>query len=81
MQNKAFYKLLIQLEKLTFIQSKQVEDIIHKKCSIESLEDVTGHSDYCPHCNSKGRSAHVLNTVKSIRALPLDGDIECYKHL
>jgi len=52
MKINLFYKLLKQLENLTYIQSKQAEDILHKKCSLENLEDVTGHIDACPYCQS-----------------------------
>ena len=52
MKINLFYKLLKQLENLTYIQSKQAEDILHKKYSLENLEDVTGHIDACPYCQS-----------------------------
>lgn len=52
MQNKAFKRLLTQLHGLTFTQTKRVEEHLHKKCSIESLEDVTGEVEHCPHCQS-----------------------------
>jgi len=53
MKINLFKKLLKELENLTYTQSKQVEDILHKKCSLESLEDVTGHANECPHCQSQ----------------------------
>lgn len=53
MQNKAFKRLLTQLQGLTFTQTKKVEEHLHQRCSIESLEDVTGEVDHCPHCQSK----------------------------
>ena len=53
MKVQLFHKLLSQLEKLTFTQSKQAEELLHKKCSLESLEDVTGHVNSCPHCHSQ----------------------------
>ncbi len=53
MKINLFQKLLKELESLTYIQSKQAEDILHKKCSLESLEDVIGHIESCPHCQSK----------------------------
>ena len=53
MKVKLFHKLLSQLENLTFTQSKQAEEVLHKKCSLESLEDVTGHVESCPHCQSQ----------------------------
>ena len=53
MRDKAFKRLLTQLQTLTFTQTKKVEEHLHKKCSIESLEDVTGEVDRCPHCQSK----------------------------
>lgn len=53
MQVKLFHKLLNQLENLTFSQSKQAEDMLHKQCSLDSLEDVTGHIKSCPHCQSQ----------------------------
>jgi len=53
MLNKAFKRLLTQLPKLTFTQTKKVEDYLHQKCSIESLEDLTGTVKSCPHCESE----------------------------
>jgi len=53
MQNKAFHRLLHQLDKLTPTQSKQAQEYIKYKCSIETIEDVTGHIDHCPHCEAK----------------------------
>ncbi len=41
MKVNLFQKLLKELENLTYTQSKQAEDVLHKKCSLESLEDVT----------------------------------------
>ncbi len=52
MQNKSFSKLLKQLEKLTFTQSKKVEEYIHHKCTIESIEDTIGTVESCPYCHS-----------------------------
>ena len=53
MKINLFQKLLKQLNNLTYSQSKQAEDILHKKCSLKSLEDVTGHVQVCPHCQSQ----------------------------
>jgi len=52
MKINLFQKLLKQLENLTYTQSKQAEDVLHKKCSLENLEDVTGHIHECPYCNA-----------------------------
>lgn len=52
MKINLFQKLLKELENLTYTQSKQAEDVLHKKCSLENLEDVTGHAESCPHCQS-----------------------------
>ena len=52
MENRAFYRLLSQLDKLTPTQSKQLENHLHKKCSIKTLEDVAGTADHCPHCGT-----------------------------
>ncbi len=53
MQNKAFTKLLKQLEKLTFSQSKRVEEFLHYKSTTESIEDTIGTADSCPYCHSE----------------------------
>jgi len=53
MKVNLFQKLLKELENLTYTQSKQAEDVLHKKCSLESLEDVTGYINECPHCQSQ----------------------------
>ena len=53
MKINLFQKLLKQLENLTYTQSKQAEDILHKKCSLENLEDVMGHTNECPYCQSQ----------------------------
>lgn len=53
MQNRAFKRLLTQLQGLTFTQTKKVEEHLHQRCSIKSLEDITGEVDHCPHCQSK----------------------------
>lgn len=53
MHNKAFGKLLEQLQKLTFDQTKKVEKYLHKKSSIENLEEITGIVNHCPHCQSE----------------------------
>jgi len=52
MQNKAFHRLLSQIDKLTPTQSKQLQNHIKKKCSIKTMEDATGHADHCPHCGT-----------------------------
>ncbi len=52
MQNKAFHKLLDQLDKLTPTQSKQLQEQIKKKCSVKTLEDATAHAGNCPHCGT-----------------------------
>lgn len=52
MQNKAFTKLLKQLNKLTLTQSKKVEEYLHNKCAIESIEDTIGKVENCPYCHS-----------------------------
>jgi len=52
MKINLFQKLLKQLTNLTYSQSKQAENILHKKCSLENLEDITGHVDSCSHCQS-----------------------------
>ena len=53
MKINLFHRLLKELENLTYTQSKEVEDVLHKKCSLKSLEDVTGHIESCPHCKSQ----------------------------
>lgn len=53
MHNKAFGKLLEQLQKLTFEQTKKVEKYLHTKSSIENLEEITGEVNHCPHCQSE----------------------------
>jgi transposase-like protein len=52
MENRAFHKLLSQIDKLTPSQTKHLENQLHKKCSIKTLEDVTGEADHCPHCGA-----------------------------
>ncbi len=52
MLNKAFHRLLTQLDNLTFTQSKQVQNHLNNKCSIETLENIIGTVDCCPHCQS-----------------------------
>ncbi len=52
MQNKAFHRLLSQLKKLTPTQTKQLQNHIKQKCSIKTIEEVTGFADNCPHCGS-----------------------------
>lgn len=37
MENKAFYRLLSQVDKFTPTQSKQLENHLHKKCSIKTV--------------------------------------------
>jgi transposase-like protein len=34
-------------------QSKQLQNHLNNKCSIEGLEEIIGNVDSCPHCNSK----------------------------
>jgi len=53
MKVNLFQKLLKELENLTYTQSKEAEDVLHKKCLLESLEDITGHIRACPHCESQ----------------------------
>lgn len=53
MLNRAFHELLTKLSELTYTQSKQLQNHLNNKCSIEGLEDVIGEVDSCPHCNSK----------------------------
>ena len=53
MKIKLFHKLLSQLSNLTFTQSKELEETLRKKCSLESFENVTGHVTSCPHCESQ----------------------------
>jgi len=53
MHNKAFSRLLEQLQKLTFEQTKKVEKYLHTKSSIENLEEITGEVNHCPHCQSE----------------------------
>jgi len=53
MHNKAFSKLLEQLQKFTFEQTKKVEKYLHTKSSIENLEEITGEVNHCPHCQSE----------------------------
>jgi len=53
MHNKAFGKLLEQLQNLTFEQTKKVEKYLHAKTSIETLEEITGEVNHCPHCKSE----------------------------
>ena len=52
MQNKAFHRLLSQIDKLTPSQSKQLQNHIKKKCSVKTMEDATAHVDHCPHCGA-----------------------------
>jgi len=52
MQNKAFTRLLRQLNKLTFDQSKKAEEYLHNKCTVESIEDTLGTVEDCPYCHS-----------------------------
>jgi transposase-like protein len=52
MLNKTFQELLIQLDKLTFTQSKQALNHLSHKCSIETLENITPDVESCPHCQS-----------------------------
>ena len=53
MRNKAFSRLLSQMQKLTFEQTKKVEKYLHLKSSNENLEEITGEVNNCPHCESK----------------------------
>jgi transposase-like protein len=53
MKNKAFTKLLKQLEKLTLSQSKRIEEFLHHKSTTESIEDSIGTADSCPYCHSE----------------------------
>ena len=53
MHNKAFSKLLEQLQKLTFEQTKKVEKYLHIKSFIENLEEITGEVNHCPNCQSE----------------------------
>jgi transposase-like protein len=53
MHNKAFGRLLEQLQKLTFEQTKKVDKYLHTKFSIENLEEITGEVKQCPHCHSE----------------------------
>lgn len=53
MHNKAFGRLLEQLQKLTFEQTKKVEKHLHIKSSIENLDEITGEVSHCPHCESE----------------------------
>ena len=53
MLNKAFHELLTKLSDLTYTQSKQLQNHLDNKCSIEGLEDIIGEVASCPHCNSK----------------------------
>jgi len=53
MLNKAFHELLTKLGELTHSQSKQLQNHLNNKCSIENLENIIGDVDSCPHCNSK----------------------------
>ena len=52
MKNRPFHELLKSLSSLTFAQSKQVQEHIIHQCKIESLEDIIGKVDSCPHCHS-----------------------------
>ncbi len=45
MQNKAFHRILNQLDKLTFAQSKKLQEQIKYKCSIKTIEDVAGKKE------------------------------------
>ena len=53
MKINLFQKLLKELQNLTYTQSKQAEEVLRKRCSLENLEDVTGHIKSCPHCQSQ----------------------------
>jgi len=44
MENRAFHRLLDQVDKLTPTQSRQLENHLHKKCSIKTVEDVAGEA-------------------------------------
>ena len=52
MQNKAFHELLTKLSELTYSQSKQLQNHLNNRCSIEGLEDIIGQVESCPYCNS-----------------------------
>ena len=74
MLNKAFHKLLSQLDKLTFTQSKQALNHLSHKCSIETLENITGAVDSCPHCQS--HSIHKWGVRSSLQRYRCK---ECHK--
>ena len=52
MKNRTFTQLLKQLEKLTFDQSKKAQEYLHRKCTVESMEDTIGTVKSCPYCHS-----------------------------
>ena len=52
MLDKEFHKLLEELDKLTFTQSKQALDYLNHKCSIQILENSTKEIKSCPFCYS-----------------------------
>jgi len=52
MRNKAFHRLLSQVNTLTPTQSKQLQNQLNQKCSIKTLEDTTGEVSHCPHCGT-----------------------------
>jgi len=52
MRNKAFHRLLRQVNTLTPTQSKQLQNQLNQKCSIKTLDDTTGEVSHCPHCGT-----------------------------
>ena len=52
MLNKAFHELLTKLSELTYTQSKQLQNHLNGKCSIETIEKTIGEVESCPHCQS-----------------------------
>ena len=61
-----FYRFLHPLDKLTPTQSKQAQDYIKHKCSIKTIEDITGHVNYC-HKTFYNKIKSKLNT-KTLQA-------------
>jgi len=52
MLNKAFQRLISQIEKLTPTQLKRLKNQIHQKCSIKTIEDTIEKIEHCPHCGA-----------------------------
>ena len=52
MKNKDFHSLLAHLNRLTYKQSKQVQEQLTHQSLVDNLEDLVGKVNSCPHCHS-----------------------------